>query len=577
VYCINPDCQQRHNPDHVESCQTCGTELRVWGRYRLIKPLRELHSRYSTEVFEIDDRGVRKVMKILKSDRRETIDRFEREAFTLQFLNHPGIPKVELDGYLTFSAAPGFLKLHCIVMEKIEGLTLEEWVEKNGKVSQKLALDWLKQLLVIVEALHQENFFHRDIKPSNIICKPDGNLVLIDFGSVREMTDTYLAKLKRSGDFKTERSSQITSVISGGYTPQEQMDGKALPQSDLFALGRTFVYLMTGIHPTELPMDSQTGQLIWRDRAPDISYPLAEFIDELMAPLAKNRPQNIEKVQQDLAHNRLLWRRIQLFLKSPTFKVIAASNIAILLALGGMYRLSFPWQAQYYYERGVEAHKANHLDLARQNYEKARKFNNKDFKTYTNLGLICSEQKNIGCAEQNYKKSLQLEENATTYLNFGRLYEDIGDFDRAIPLYQQSSAKGSPLVAANALKDEARLNILQGKPDRAIELSLQGLEKTQPDRTDFVPVRSALYRNLGWAYWMQAEYTKAWDNLQKAIELDSERADVRCLSALVLESQGKSALDVWQKCLEGDTKNRLEVSIWQTMARQRLQEAKKRP
>jgi serine/threonine protein kinase len=76
------------------------------------------------------------------------------------------------------------------------------------------------------------------------------------------MTATYLAKVNLSN---------VTTVVSGGYSPPEQMNGQAVLQSDFFALGRTFVHLLTGISPLELPKDSKTGCLLWRKQAPKIS------------------------------------------------------------------------------------------------------------------------------------------------------------------------------------------------------------------------------------------------------------------------------------------------------------------
>ncbi|MGB3238453.1 MAG: hypothetical protein WBB29_09170, partial [Geitlerinemataceae cyanobacterium] len=91
--------------------------------------MRPLDSRHSTEVFEVDDLGTPKVMKILNSDRADDIEYFQREVSILQWMNHPGIPKVNLDEYFTVSIPDRTQVLHCLVMEKIEGVNLEKWVE----------------------------------------------------------------------------------------------------------------------------------------------------------------------------------------------------------------------------------------------------------------------------------------------------------------------------------------------------------------------------------------------------------------------------------------------------------------
>ncbi len=99
-YCINPKCQKRQNPDALEHCQACGSSLIVNERYRLVRPLRELDARHLTEIFEVDNWGTPKVLKVLTSNRRRLVELFEQEAQVLQRLKHLGIPKV--DAYFTW-------------------------------------------------------------------------------------------------------------------------------------------------------------------------------------------------------------------------------------------------------------------------------------------------------------------------------------------------------------------------------------------------------------------------------------------------------------------------------------------
>ncbi|MEM7552738.1 MAG: CHASE2 domain-containing protein [Cyanobacteria bacterium P01_A01_bin.84] len=279
-YCINPWCLSRQNPDEEEYCQCCGSNLVINERYRIIKPLRELDKKHNTEVFEIDNLGDIKILKVLTSSRSRLIELFEQEASLLSQLEHLGVPQI--DTYFTFSLKDSSQQLYCLVMEKIPGQDLAQWLLENGILSEKVAIKWLLQLVKLLEKLHQEKILHRDIKPSNIILRPDNKIVLIDFGAARKQTVTYIEKLEQ-GD--------ITRVYSPGYTALEQMKGEAVYQSDFFALGRTFVHLLTGIHPNELPLDTQTQYLLWRDKAPDISDDLAHIIDGMVAPLPETRLQ----------------------------------------------------------------------------------------------------------------------------------------------------------------------------------------------------------------------------------------------------------------------------------------------
>ncbi|MFN6034757.1 MAG: SUMF1/EgtB/PvdO family nonheme iron enzyme, partial [Dolichospermum sp.] len=134
--------------------------------------------------------------------------------------------------------------------------------------------------------------FHRDIKPSNIMLRSESaELVLIDFGTVRKVTSTVF---KQQGG--------VTGIISAGYTPSEQINNNAVPQSDFFALGRTFVYLLTGKEPLDPIMyDSYNERLNWRNHAPQISSMLADLLDDMMQRLYKDRPQNTQVILQRIA------------------------------------------------------------------------------------------------------------------------------------------------------------------------------------------------------------------------------------------------------------------------------------
>ena len=267
--------------------------LLIQNRYRVLQPLGKGGF---GQTFEVDDGGISKVIKVLNLDRFYTLETqqkavslFQREGAVLSRLNHPGIPKVEPDGYFTFAEDSGEI-LYCLVMEKIEGINLKKWMKnrENQPITQEQGIAWLEQLSEILAQLHQQELIHRDIKPSNILLRPNGQLVLIDFGAVREITDTYLQK----------QAMNVTGtvIISVGYTPPEQAEGQAVPQSDFFALGRTLVYLLTGKHPTDFEKDFRTGKLYWRDSASQISTEFAGLIDYLMATFPGGRPQTPQMI-----------------------------------------------------------------------------------------------------------------------------------------------------------------------------------------------------------------------------------------------------------------------------------------
>jgi formylglycine-generating enzyme required for sulfatase activity/predicted Ser/Thr protein kinase len=294
--CINPSCPKPETPDNLLFCPACGSELLLEGRYRATRQLGEGGFGKTYEVSDCTkrtaangDRNMPKVLKILTNNDAKYVELFQREAEVLSKLNHPGIPQVEPDGYFTVFPRNSTEPLHCLVMEYIEGMNLEEYLKQreNRPINQKLALQWLTELVTLLDVVHSQNFFHRDIKPSNIMLQPDGTLVLIDFGTAREITSTILA------------GGQNTQAYTPDYGAPEQQKGYAVLQSDFFALGRTFVYLLTGKHPNQF-YDPYTDECNWRPAANNVSSLLADFLDYLMARLPGERPANTQVIWQDL-------------------------------------------------------------------------------------------------------------------------------------------------------------------------------------------------------------------------------------------------------------------------------------
>jgi WD40 repeat protein len=221
-------------------------------------------------------------------------------------------------------------------MEKIEGENLQEWSEKRGNrpISERQAIDWLTQLANILHEVHQQQLIHRDIKPSNIMLKPDGQLVLIDFGIAREITETYEQKLV---------AGQVTATHTYGYAPLEQVIGRAVPQSDFFALGRTFVYLLTGKHPDEIGnnyRDPNTDDdWNWREAALKVSDLLVDFIDKLMARPIQERPADTQAILKQLVEiKQTLYPQIlSSSTSSNTPLIINGQNISLEYSLGGSW------------------------------------------------------------------------------------------------------------------------------------------------------------------------------------------------------------------------------------------------
>lgn len=225
-------------------CQACQTPLVIHDRYRILRSLLGEHEHPYTEVFEVADLeegSKRKVLKTLKCQTNPKLrEAFGQERRILSELKHPSIPRLE-DAFSIALTNPTPRELPCLVMQWIEGENLEDWLDRGQRLTtETMAIDWFAQVARVLDYVHQRQFFHRDIKPSNIIRQPSGRLVLIDFGTARELTETVI------------RGHSVTQWRSLGYTAPEQLMGKAVPQSDVYALGRTLLHLLTGTRPDYL-------------------------------------------------------------------------------------------------------------------------------------------------------------------------------------------------------------------------------------------------------------------------------------------------------------------------------------
>ena len=291
--CINSNCPKPQNPDNILFCQACGSEVLLQQRYRVQCQLGRGGFGVTYEINEVRTNQA-KVLKVLINNDPKAVELFKQEADVLSQLHHSGIPHVELDAYFEYYPYNSQNPIHCLVMEKVVGEDLEKYMQKRGlrPINQTTAIEWLKDLIIILEQVHNKNFFHRDIKPSNIMLRSEkAELVLIDFGTVRKVTSTVF---KQQGG--------VTGIISAGYTPSEQINHNAVPQSDFFALGRTFVYLLTGKEPLDpIIYDSFNERLNWRNHAPQISSMLADLLDDMMQRLYKDRPQNTQVILQRIA------------------------------------------------------------------------------------------------------------------------------------------------------------------------------------------------------------------------------------------------------------------------------------
>lgn len=203
-------------------------------------------------------------------------ERFQREAAILEKLGESNqqIPQL----YAYFEEAGQFY----LVQEWIEGETLTQYSQRQGKVSDRFVIDILLGILPVLAYIHSYGIIHRDIKPDNIIWRQkDGKPILIDFGAVKETMTTVV----------NSQGNSTTSMVIGtpGFMSPEQSVGKPIYSSDLYGLGLTAIYLLTGKLPHQLQVDKQTGEFHWRQEVPNINPQLAAVLDKAIKSHPRDR------------------------------------------------------------------------------------------------------------------------------------------------------------------------------------------------------------------------------------------------------------------------------------------------
>lgn len=224
---------------------------------------------------------------------KESIDSFLVEAQRLNklSLNHPGIVRVNESFRANGTAY--------YVMEYIKGQSLREFVKQSpqGRLSEDEALKLFRPIAETIGYLHENKITHFDIKPDNILIRENGEPVVIDFG----LSKHYSSK-------GTPTSTIKAAGCSAGYSPMEQYVGITTftPEADIYALGATLLYMLTGKDPmvsTEINED-----IIRRSIPQDVSLQTTNAIVHAMEKLKENRTHIVEYFSKQIQHETIIVR-----------------------------------------------------------------------------------------------------------------------------------------------------------------------------------------------------------------------------------------------------------------------------
>jgi serine/threonine-protein kinase len=228
------------------------------GRYQLIRQMANggMASIYEALDTRLDRKVAVKIMHAHLAQDEQFVERFIREAKAAAALSHPNIVAVQDQGW-NQSGTPAIF----LVMEMIEGHTLRDYLNEQGKLSVSDGVKFLLPVLSALGAAHKLGIVHRDIKPENILISKEGRVKIADFG---------LAKGPLLGSTMTAESSVILGSVSY-LSPEQVQRGIADSRSDVYSIGITAFEIFTGKKPFEGAEPIQIAYMHVNNRVPRIS------------------------------------------------------------------------------------------------------------------------------------------------------------------------------------------------------------------------------------------------------------------------------------------------------------------
>lgn len=291
----------------------------------------------------------------------EIVNEVPADAEMMKALDHPAIPTIvdiidHRDNEFIY-----------VVMDYVEGESLDKVLAEYGAQPQDLVIDWVKQICDALGYLHNQKppIIYRDMKPANVMLKPEGNIKIIDFGIAREYKEGNLA--------------DTTVLGTKGYASPEHYGGRQTDErSDIYTLGMTMHHLLTGVDPR--PADSIYAPI--RQWNPELSGGLERIIDKCVSPDPKDRYQNCNELLYALDHYTEEEDSFKKKQKRKLASFVVSISLAVIFAVSGLVTNNLATNAENNnYDNLIEI---NNLDysVANENITKAIAINKSDARAY---------------------------------------------------------------------------------------------------------------------------------------------------------------------------------------------------
>ncbi|QIR41039.1 tetratricopeptide repeat protein [Tolypothrix sp. PCC 7910] len=346
---------------------------------------------------------------------------FTREAATLEKLGQKHDQIQQLVSY--FEESEDFY----LVQEFIPGKPLTEEILLGIPLEEEQVINLLTEILEILVFIHSHDISHQDIKPANIIRREsDNKLVLIDFGSIKEIVANIVGNLE--------------------YIPIEQLQGNTQPNSDIYALGIIAIASLIGLTENEIDIlpkhkNLLTGEIIWRDKIPQVNKDLARIIDKMVRFDYRKRYQSASEVLNDL--KQLNQDGKQQPVQKP-WLILAGIVSLVTVGIAAWFSLMPKpvGDSKLIYLQGVEKYERGDYKKAVEDLTKVITLNPRNSQAYNRRGDAFYRLGDYQKAQADSSKAIQLnrrDDNAYydrgfSFYELGKYKQAIADFNQAIKL-----------------------------------------------------------------------------------------------------------------------------------------------
>ncbi|AFZ33966.1 serine/threonine protein kinase [Stanieria cyanosphaera PCC 7437] len=488
-----------------------------------------------------------KLQKIESQTLENVFHRLRQELIHLAKLNHlDRIPKTQ-----EYFISQNHIYL---IQEYIEGESLKTIINREFNLDEEEVIDLLENTGEILREIHKHKIIHANIQPSSLIKRSsDGKIVLINFGAIQEITNVF-------PDSKT------------GYLPPEQIAGRPITSSDIYALGMTAIYALTGIRPERLAKNPNTGEVIWQQKA-RVSSELSKILNKMVRLDKQQRYQSIEQVLKALKKFKFKskikpWHKYVIIFLSLSMLLFFSRYFwlqyqAILLFKQADLELQYQRYetAIEYYDRGIQKvsgkvnlfqgawlRKAQALgnlkrydEMLQTCQEGLQKTNNVYF--WNCQGLALEGLKRYDQAIASYNEAIKLKPDFfVPFNNRGEVYTKLGRIDSAVADFQ-AAVKLSQAESYVPWNNLGKIYFRQQKYEEAINAYQQAIAVKE----DYLPALIG----LGNTQKALKQYSQALVAYNKAIEVNSDSYEAWFGKGLVEEAlqQYREAIKAYEKAI----------------------------